>query len=162
MVSVYRNKAIGFRRASRWVGYCGVLAALITAGLWYLLQIVIGEKKLEEFTRFVFFKKISIPAFLVIVAAAALAVILVAILLRILASVNEKRAIRAYLSAKKRRREETLETGLDHIEKASMFAQVFGVFFRKHAVVLVPGILVVLTLGLLLARKKKAPATAQR
>ena len=107
---MYKSKAAAFRKASRLVGYLGVLACIVAGAVWYIYSVVINEKTLTylQIAGKNVFPKGTAPLTIAIVAAAFIAI---AVALRIVSAVLRANSIEEtvdFLNAK-----EAEEDGVD-------------------------------------------------
>ena len=99
---MYKSKAAAFRKASRLIGYLGVLACIVAGAVWYIYSVVINEKTLTylQIAGKNVFPKGTAPLTIAIVAAA---FIVIAVALRIVSAVFRANSIEEtveYLNAK--------------------------------------------------------------
>lgn len=89
---MYKSKAAAFRKASRLVGYLGVLACIVAGAVWYIYSVVINEKTLTylQIAGKNVFPKGTAPLTIAIVAAAFIAI---AVALRIVSAVLRANSI---------------------------------------------------------------------
>lgn len=166
----YTRRASGFRKASRLIGYGGFVLAALVAGVWFLVEMVINKKTYASFDKVLVGKFATLPVIPFYAALAALILIGIAIILRIIAAATagraKKEAAEEPISGAKdflRKATEKLPFDADAIsqkataaaEKIKSTASVVRDFCKEHAVVLIPGVCSVLTLGFLLKKEKR-------
>lgn len=83
-----QQRAIRLRRASRIVGYGGILLCLIAAAAWYVVFMVVGKKTYAELEKVTIGGVELLPLIPLIAAGVALVCLIVAIILRICARVR--------------------------------------------------------------------------
>ena len=89
MYQTRRTKAANYRKASRWVGWGGVILCALFAGLWFVLETVVNKKAYADMEKT--FDLLPLPV--LIAAAVAVLCIIIAIILRIIAHHHAKKAL---------------------------------------------------------------------
>ena len=155
------RKGVRLRRASRIIGYGGFLLAALVAAAWYIIEMVIGKKPYDSFTRIAIgSEKFSLPILLFAAAIFALVCIGIAIILRIVAHHYLVKGGNAILSTCTDKISETANGAKDLVKKRA--PGVFA-FCKEHAVVVISSAAACVALGtLIVVKKKKAKAQAKK
>ena len=156
MDDVYGSRATGFRKASRWIGYGGIVAALLAVGVWFLVEFVFKKKSWADLNMTTI--EIEIYPLLPVVIAFVVIVIIVAVVLRIVSAVNERRALDAAVLKRKNGNalaRASARTISEASGKVKTYLQTAGSFCKEHLTVIIPSAVAVLSLGGLLTLKAK-------